>query len=66
MKFTLTRLSSYKQLPGIPVVIGKERAITGQFAWITAEVIILVHWQPMTDVGARIPKRVPGNGCILP
>ena len=40
-----------KQLPGIPVVIGKERAITGQFAVdkFKAEVIILddgyQHWQ---------------------
>ena len=46
-----------KQLPGIPVVIGKERAITGQFAVdkFKAEVIILddgyQHWQLYRDLG---------------
>lgn len=46
-----------KQLPGIPVVIGKERAITGQFAVdkFQAEVLILddgyQHWQLKRGLG---------------
>lgn len=63
-----------KQLPGIPVVIGKERAITGQFAVdkFKAEVIILddgyQHWQLYRDLDVVLVDTLNmfGNGCILP
>ena len=63
-----------KQLPGIPVVIGKERAITGQFAVdkFQAEVIILddgyQHWQLYRDLDVVLVDTLNmfGNGCILP
>ena len=63
-----------KQLPGIPVVIGKERAITGQYAVdkFKAEVIILddgyQHWQLHRDLDV-VPVdtlNMFGNGSILP
>jgi len=63
-----------KQLPGIPVVIGKERAITGQFAVdkFQAEVLILddgyQHWQLYRDLDVVLVDTLNmfGNGCILP
>jgi 3-deoxy-D-manno-octulosonic-acid transferase len=63
-----------KQLPGIPVVIGKERAITGQFAVdkFRAEVIILddgyQHWQLHRDLDVVLVDTLNmfGNGSILP
>jgi 3-deoxy-D-manno-octulosonic-acid transferase len=63
-----------KQLPGIPVVIGKERAITGQFAVdkFRAEVIILddgyQHWQLYRDLDVVLVDTLNmfGNGSILP
>ena len=63
-----------KQLPGIPVVIGKERAITGQFAVdkFNAEVIILddgyQHWQLVRDLDVVLIDTLNmfGNGSILP
>lgn len=63
-----------KQLPGIPVVIGKERAITGQFAVdkFQAEVLILddgyQHWQLKRDLDVVLVDTLNmfGNGRILP
>lgn len=63
-----------KQLPGIPVVIGKERAITGQYAVdkFKAEVIILddgyQHWQLHRDLDVVLVDTLNmfGNGSILP
>ena len=63
-----------KTLPGIPVVIGKERAVTGKFAVekLEAEVIILddgyQHWQLDRDLDVVLVDTLNmfGNGSILP
>lgn len=63
-----------KTLPGIPVVIGKERAVTGKFAVekLDAEVIILddgyQHWQLDRDLDVVLVDTLNmfGNGSILP
>lgn len=63
-----------KTLPGIPVVIGKERAVTGKFAVekLNAEVIILddgyQHWQLYRDLDVVLVDTLNmfGNGSILP
>lgn len=63
-----------KTLPGIPVVIGKERAVTGKFAVenLQAEVIILddgyQHWQLDRDLDVVLVDTLNmfGNGSILP
>lgn len=63
-----------KTLPGIPVVIGKERSITGKFAVdkLQAEVIILddgyQHWQLYRDLDVVLVDTLNmfGNGSILP
>lgn len=63
-----------KTLPDIPVVIGKKRAITGEFAVreLGAEVIIMddgyQHWQLYRDLDIVLVDTLNmfGNGCILP
>ena len=63
-----------KTLPGIPVVIGKERAITGKFAVekLGAEVIIMddgyQHWQLYRDLDVVLVDTLNmfGNGSLLP
>ncbi len=63
-----------KTLPGIPVVIGKNRAVTGQYAVneLKAEVIILddgyQHWQLCRDLDIVLVDTLSmfGNGCVLP
>ena len=63
-----------KTLPGIPVVIGKERAITGNFAVdkLEAQVIIMddgyQHWQLYRDLDVVLVDTLNmfGNGSLLP
>ena len=63
-----------KHLPNVPVLIGAERAITGQYAidHFGAEVAILddgyQHWQLMRDMDILLVDAVNvfGNGYILP
>ena len=63
-----------KHLPGVPVLIGAERAVTGQYAIenFGAEVAILddgyQHWQLERDLDILLIDAVSvfGNGYILP
>ncbi|MEG2343605.1 MAG: tetraacyldisaccharide 4'-kinase [Acidaminococcaceae bacterium] len=63
-----------KTLPGIPVVIGKKRSVTGEFAVnkLKAEVIIMddgyQHWQLYRDLDVVLVDTLNmfGNGCLLP
>lgn len=63
-----------KNLPGIPVIIGKDRAITGDYAvkQFGAEVIILddgyQHWQLERDIDIVLidTLNVFGNNFLLP
>lgn len=63
-----------KTLPGIPVVIGKNRAVTGQYAVdvLKADVIIMddgyQHWQLQRDLDIVLVDTLNmfGNGCVLP
>ena len=63
-----------KTLPGIPVIIGKNRAVTGQFAVdkMKAEVIIMddgyQHWHLYRDLDVVLVDtyNMFGNGCLLP
>lgn len=63
-----------KTLPGIPVIIGKSRAVTGKYAVekMHAEVIIMddgyQHWQLERDLDIVLVDTLNmfGNGCVLP
>lgn len=63
-----------KTLPGIPVVIGKNRAVTGRYAVekLKAEVIIMddgyQHWHLERDLDVVLVDTLNmfGNGCVLP
>lgn len=63
-----------KTLPGIPVIIGKNRAVTGHYAVekMNAEVIIMddgyQHWQLERDLDVVLVDTLNmfGNGCVLP
>lgn len=63
-----------KTLPGIPVIIGKNRAVTGRYAVnkLQAEVIIMddgyQHWQLERDLDIVLVDTLNmfGNGCVLP
>jgi 3-deoxy-D-manno-octulosonic-acid transferase len=63
-----------KTLPGIPVVIGKDREVTGQYAVdkLGAQVIIMddgyQHWQLQRDLDIVLVDTLScfGNGCVLP
>lgn len=63
-----------KTLPGVPVIIGKNRALTGQFAVdkMNAEVIIMddgyQHWHLHRDLDVVLVDtfNMFGNGCLLP
>ncbi len=63
-----------KTLPGIPVIIGKNRAVTGRYAVekMQAEVIIMddgyQHWQLERDLDVVLVDTLNmfGNGCVLP
>lgn len=63
-----------KTLPGIPVIIGKNRAVTGKYAVekMHAEVIIMddgyQHWQLERDLDIVLVDTLNmfGNGCVLP
>ena len=63
-----------KTLPGIPVVIGKNRAITGEYAVkeLGAEVIIMddgyQHWPLKRDLDVVLVDTLNmfGNGAVLP
>lgn len=63
-----------KTLPGIPVIIGKNRAVTGRYAVdeLNAEVIIMddgyQHWQLERDLDIVLVDTLNmfGNGCVLP
>lgn len=63
-----------KTLPGVPVIIGKNRALTGQFAVdkMNAEVIIMddgyQHWHLYRDLDVVLVDtfNMFGNGCLLP
>ncbi len=63
-----------KTLPGIPVIIGKNRAVTGQFAVdkMNAEVIIMddgyQHWHLYRDLDVVLVDtyNMFGNGSLLP
>ncbi|MGI6262976.1 MAG: tetraacyldisaccharide 4'-kinase, partial [Succiniclasticum sp.] len=63
-----------KTMPGIPVVIGKSRYVTGSYAVKTlkAEVILMddgyQHWQLARDLDIVLVDTLNlfGNGCLLP
>lgn len=63
-----------KTLPGIPVVIGKDRAITGEYvvSELNAEVVILddayQHWQLARNLDIVLidTLNIFGNGFLLP
>ena len=63
-----------KTLPGIPVVIGKSREVTGRYAVdkLGAQVIIMddgyQHWQLQRDLDIVLVDTLNrfGNGCVLP
>lgn len=63
-----------KTLPGIPVIIGKNRAVTGQYAVdkLNAEVIIMddgyQHWHLYRDLDVVLVDtyNMFGNGSLLP
>ena len=63
-----------KTLQGIPVVIGKNRAVTGKYAVekLNAEVIIMddgyQHWHLERDLDVVLVDTLNmfGNGCVLP
>lgn len=63
-----------KTLPGVPVIIGKNRAFTGRYAVdkLSAEVIIMddgyQHWQLERDLDIVLVDTLNmfGNGCVLP
>lgn len=63
-----------KTLPGVPVVIGKNRAVTGRYAVekLGAEVIIMddgyQHWQLERNLDVVLVDTLNmfGNGCVLP
>lgn len=63
-----------KTLPGIPVIIGKNRAVTGKYAVdkLNAEVIIMddgyQHWHLERDLDVVLVDTLNmfGNGCVLP
>lgn len=63
-----------KTLPGVPVIIGKNRALTGKFAVekLNAEVIIMddgyQHWHLQRDLDVVLVDtfNMFGNGCLLP
>lgn len=63
-----------KTLPGVPVVIGKNRAITGEYAVkeLGAEVIIMddgyQHWPLKRDLDVVLVDTLSmfGNGAVLP
>ena len=63
-----------KTLPGIPVIIGKNRAVTGHYAVekMAAEVIIMddgyQHWQLERNLDVVLVDTYSmfGNGCVLP
>ncbi len=63
-----------KTLPGIPVIIGKNRAVTGRYAVekMNAQVIIMddgyQHWQLERDLDVVLVDTLNmfGNGCVLP
>lgn len=63
-----------KTLPGIPVIIGKNRAVTGKYAVkkLHAEVIIMddgyQHWQLERNLDVVLVDTLNmfGNGCVLP
>lgn len=63
-----------KTLPGIPVIIGKNRAVTGKYAVkkLNAEVIIMddgyQHWQLQRNLDVVLVDTLNmfGNGCVLP
>lgn len=63
-----------KMMPGIPVIIGKNRSITGKYAveHLGAEVIIMddgyQHWQVQRDLDIVLVDTINmfGNHCLLP
>lgn len=63
-----------KTLPGIPVIIGRNRAVTGQYAVdkFNADVIIMddgfQHWRLQRDLDIVLVDTLNmfGNGCVLP
>ena len=63
-----------KTLPGIPVIIGKDRGLTGKYAVekLDAEVIIMddgyQHWHLYRDLDVVLVDtyNMFGNGCLLP
>lgn len=63
-----------KTLPGIPVIIGKNRAVTGKYAVekMNAEVIIMddgfQHWRLHRNLDIVLVDTLNmfGNGCVLP
>ena len=63
-----------KMMPGVPVVIGKNRDVTGSYAVekLNAEVIIMddgyQHWQLKRDLDIVLVDTLNlfGNGCLLP
>lgn len=63
-----------KTLPGVSVIIGKNRAVTGRYAVekLKAEVIIMddgyQHWHLQRDLDVVLVDTLNmfGNGCVLP
>lgn len=63
-----------KQLPGIPVVIGKDRAISGEYVAKNMDVDVIImddgyqHWQLARDLDIVLidTLNIFGNGYLLP
>jgi tetraacyldisaccharide 4'-kinase len=63
-----------KQLPGIPVVIGKDRAISGEYVAKNMNVDVIImddgyqHWQLARDLDIVLIDTLTmfGNSCLLP
>lgn len=63
-----------KQLPGIPVVIGKDRAISGEYVAKNMDVDVMImddgyqHWQLARDIDIVLVDTLTmfGNSCLLP
>ncbi len=63
-----------KQMPGIPIVIGKDRAISGEYVASNMDVDVIImddgyqHWQLARDLDVVLVDTLNmfGNSCLLP
>ncbi len=63
-----------KQLPGVPVIIGKDRAVSGKYVAKNMQVDVMImddgyqHWQLARDIDIVLIDTLNmfGNSCLLP